>query len=49
VSELESEILAPLTEGKVGEGIVEAVTEETMDTAIKITNVRKTKNKPKTL
>jgi hypothetical protein len=28
VSELESEILAPLTEGGVGEGIVEAVTEE---------------------
>jgi hypothetical protein len=28
VSEPESEILAPLTEGGVGEGIVEAVTEE---------------------
>jgi predicted RNase H-like nuclease (RuvC/YqgF family) len=30
VSKPESEILAPLTEGRVGEGIVEAVTEEAM-------------------
>jgi hypothetical protein len=30
MSELKSEILAPLTEGGVGEGIVEAVTEEAM-------------------
>src|ERR687896_2300865 len=45
------DILAPLTEGGVGEGIVEAVTEEAMveegEQIHWTTNARKTKKKPK--